>query len=198
MHICGTWFIVYATHESNYGFMQIIPVNGLIFSGLTGHLSFFHALGGWRMGGISFLILPQEGVMALTSGPGTPSWACDVLLPFSPVGKASFPRADASSNPHLPHLVPIFLAFLPSQKRLFFFLMWTIFKVFLEFTRILFLFSFLLFWLRVMWDLGFLTRDWTCTPCIRRWSHAWPCNKPFPAPNSNLTHCVFTLFKRYF
>ena len=33
-----------------------------------------------------------------------------------------------------------------------------------------FLFYFLVFWLQGMWDLSSLTRDWTHTPCIGRWS----------------------------
>ena len=47
-----------------------------------------------------------------------------------------------------------------------FFLIWTIFKVFIEFTTILFLFYILIFWPQVMWDLSFLTRDQTGTPHI--------------------------------
>ena len=43
-------------------------------------------------------------------------------------------------------------------------------KGFLEFVTILFLFYVLVFWLRVMWDLSFPTRDWTFTPCIGRLS----------------------------
>ena len=43
-------------------------------------------------------------------------------------------------------------------------------KVFLEFVTILFLFYVLVFWLRVMWDLSFPTRDWTFTPCTGRQS----------------------------
>ena len=37
--------------------------------------------------------------------------------------------------------------------------MWTIFKVFIEFVTILFLFYILVFWPQVMWDLSTLTRD---------------------------------------
>ena len=33
-----------------------------------------------------------------------------------------------------------------------------------------FLFYFLVFWLQGTWDLSSLTRDWTRTPCIGRWS----------------------------
>ena len=46
--------------------------------------------------------------------------------------------------------------------------MWTIFNVFIEFVTVLFLFYALFFSPRGMWDLSFLTRDQTCTPCIRR------------------------------
>ena len=50
------------------------------------------------------------------------------------------------------------------------FLMWTIFKVFIEFVTILLLFYVLVFWPRGMWDLSSLTRDQTCTPCLGRQS----------------------------
>ena len=59
------------------------------------------------------------------------------------------------------------------QNNLFFlkiFLMWTIFKVFIEFVKISLLFYVLFFWLRGMWDLSSPTWDWTCTPCTGRWS----------------------------
>ena len=52
----------------------------------------------------------------------------------------------------------------------YFFLMWTIFKVFIEFVTILLLFYALFFWPWGMWDPSSPTRDWTCTPCIGRWS----------------------------
>ena len=45
-----------------------------------------------------------------------------------------------------------------------FFLMWTIFKVFIEFVIISFLFCVLVFYPPGMWDLSSLTRDWTHTP----------------------------------
>ena len=63
-----------------------------------------------------------------------------------------------------------------SHKRTeFFFLdflkIWTIFKIFIEFVTILFLFyGLVFFWPRGMWDLSSLTRDQTYTPCIGRWS----------------------------
>ena len=50
------------------------------------------------------------------------------------------------------------------------FLMWTIFKVFIDFVTILLLFCVLFFWPQGMWDLSSPTRDRTCTPCIGRWS----------------------------
>ena len=46
------------------------------------------------------------------------------------------------------------------------------FKVFIGFATIMLLFSFyfLFFWPQSIWDLSSLTRDSTCTPCIRRQS----------------------------
>ena len=52
---------------------------------------------------------------------------------------------------------------------LFVFLMWTVFRVFIEFVSILFLFYALVFLAtRGTWNLSSLTRDWTHTFCIRR------------------------------
>ena len=48
----------------------------------------------------------------------------------------------------------------------FFFLMWTIFKVFIEVVTVRFLFHDLVFWPQVMWDLNSPTRNQTHTPCI--------------------------------
>ena len=49
--------------------------------------------------------------------------------------------------------------------------MWIIFKVFcIEFATTLSLFYVSFFWPQGMWDLSFLIRDWTCTPCMGRWS----------------------------
>ena len=45
-----------------------------------------------------------------------------------------------------------------------FFLMWIIFKVFIEFVAV----SFFFFWHRGIWDLSPLTRDGTCNPYIGR------------------------------
>ena len=50
-------------------------------------------------------------------------------------------------------------------KEFFFFLMWTIFKVFFEFFTGLLLFCVLGFWPQGMWDLSCPVRDRTCTPC---------------------------------
>ena len=50
------------------------------------------------------------------------------------------------------------------------FLIWTIFKAFIEFVTILLLFSVLVFWLQCMWDLCSPSRDQTHTPCAGRWS----------------------------
>ena len=54
--------------------------------------------------------------------------------------------------------------------KIFLFLMWTIFKVLTEFVTTMLLFLVLVFWLWGMWDLSFLTRDWTHTPCTGRQS----------------------------
>ena len=60
-----------------------------------------------------------------------------------------------------------------------FFLMWTIFKVFMEFVTVLFLFYVLVIWPWGIWDLSFLTRGQTLTPCIGRWSlNHWTAGKP--------------------
>ena len=50
----------------------------------------------------------------------------------------------------------------------FFFLMWTVFKVFIEFVTILLLFYVLVFRPRGIWDLSTPTRDGTLTHCIGR------------------------------
>ena len=57
--------------------------------------------------------------------------------------------------------IPIFLDF---------FFTWTIKKIFIEFVTILSLFYVLFFGMRSMWDLSFLTRGRTHTPCIGRQS----------------------------
>ena len=48
--------------------------------------------------------------------------------------------------------------------------MWTIFKVFVEFVTILFLFYGLVFWPWSIWALSIPSRDWTHTPCVGRQS----------------------------
>ena len=45
-----------------------------------------------------------------------------------------------------------------------------LFKSLLNLLQCCFCFIALVFWPRGMWDLSFLTRDWTCTPCSGRWS----------------------------
>ena len=47
------------------------------------------------------------------------------------------------------------------------FFMWTIFKVFIEFVTILLLSYVLVFWPQFMWDLSFLTRNWTHISCMK-------------------------------
>ena len=58
------------------------------------------------------------------------------------------------------------------------FLMWTIFRVFIEFVTILLLFYVLVFWPRSMWVLSSPTRDRTSIPCIGRQSlNHWTARK---------------------
>ena len=58
------------------------------------------------------------------------------------------------------------------------FLMWTIFKVFIEFVTLLLLFYVLVFWPWGMRDPSSPTRDRTCTPCTGRWSlNHWTARK---------------------
>ena len=52
--------------------------------------------------------------------------------------------------------------------KIFLFLMWTIFEVFIQLVTVLFLFPVLLFWLRGLWNLSSPTRDGICTPCLGR------------------------------
>ena len=58
-----------------------------------------------------------------------------------------------------------------TNRGFFFFSFWCgpFFKVFIEFVTILLLF-YVFFWLWGMWDLSSLTRDQTCTPCLRKQS----------------------------
>ena len=44
--------------------------------------------------------------------------------------------------------------------------MWTVFKVFIEFVKILFLFYVLVFRPQGIWDPSSLARDWTCTQAL--------------------------------
>ena len=58
------------------------------------------------------------------------------------------------------------------------------FKVFIEFVTILLLFYVLVFWPQDLKDLSSLTRDWTHTSCIGRWSlNHWDTRDvPLPRP----------------
>ena len=76
---------------------------------------------------------------------------------------------------------------------LFFFLMWTILKVFVEFVTILLLFYILVFWLQGTWDLSFPTRDWTCTPCTGRQSLNHWSAREVPAMLVHFMHCLWRL-----
>ena len=66
------------------------------------------------------------------------------------------------------------------------FLMWTIFKVFIEFVTILLLFHVLVFWPWGIWDLSSPTWDQTHTPCIgRRSLNHWTTRE--------IPHCYYWL-----
>ena len=56
------------------------------------------------------------------------------------------------------------------KKIFFFFLTWTIFKVFTEFVTIQLLLYVLVFWPESIWDLSSPARAWICTACIGRWN----------------------------
>ena len=60
------------------------------------------------------------------------------------------------------------LSVVSEARVVLFFLMWIIFKVFIEFVTISLLFYVLFFWPRGMWDLSSPTRDQTHTPCTGR------------------------------
>ena len=51
------------------------------------------------------------------------------------------------------------------------------------------------FWLHSMWDLCSLTRDWTCTPCIGRWSlnHQTTTEDPSFLRLNNIPSCDYIL-----
>ena len=78
----------------------------------------------------------------------------------------------------------IFLSFF------FFFLTWTIFKVFIEFVPNWFLLYALVFWPWVMWGLSFPTMYWTNTSYIGRWSlNHWTARE---VPQIGLLLVIFT------
>ena len=67
----------------------------------------------------------------------------------------------------------------------FFFLMWTMCKVFIEFvTTLLPFFDILVFQPQGIWDLSSQTRDQTCTPCVGRQSFNHWTTREVPHPNS--------------
>ena len=75
-----------------------------------------------------------------------------------------------------------------------FFLMWTIFKVFIEFVTILLYVLFFCPW--GMWDLSLPTRDQTLTPCTGRWSlNHWTARE---APRMSLTGLTWRCQQAWF
>ena len=77
-------------------------------------------------------------------------------------------------NVYLGHLLCLCLTSLTSSLCgpdfffLRFFLIWTVFKVFIDFVTTLASVLRFGFWLRGLWDLSSPIRDQTCTPCIGR------------------------------
>ena len=69
--------------------------------------------------------------------------------------------------------------------------MWAVFKVYVEFVKILFLFYVLAFWPPATWHLSFPTRDETHTSCIRRCSlnHGTSRNVPL-SPYKDVSHWI--------
>ena len=107
----------------------------------------------WGLISLAIRALPHDLV---TGGiPHAGSWHSHLHLPNSPCAPY------VSSLGHL------------SSFSLFFvlkiFLIWTIFKVFIDLLPHCFFFVFRFFWLRAVWDPGSLTRPWTHTPCTGRW-----------------------------
>ena len=79
-----------------------------------------------------------------------------------------------------------------------FFLMWTIFKVFIEFVTILFLVCALVFWLRGTWDLSPPNRDESHIPHIGRWSLNHCAAREVPQKFKNFIHHNPALFLNFF
>ena len=72
----------------------------------------------------------------------------------------------------------------------YFFLMWTIFKVFIEFVTILFMFYVFVWGPCGMWDLSSPTRHWIHTPCSGRQS------LKIAGPPGNFLHSFITRFTK--
>ena len=162
-----------------------------IYAFINGHSDYFHILAKINNAAvnlgiqiflqdsdfISFISMPRSGIINHQMVLFLISWGfLSCLHQFTSHQGASFLRI----FPRVP-----LLAFKPSRyemisdcifknntflfKRLFFFfLMWTIFKVLVEFVTISLPFYVLVFWPRGTWDLNSLSRDRTGTPCIRK------------------------------
>ena len=146
------------------------------------------------MGTVEWITLLEENI----------GWWCNVMLKsLRSYQVPSWPTWVSTKVPGCWRLPPS--CHLVSNSFFFFFkiciLMWTIFKVFIEFVAILFpfyisfLFSF--FWGPWgMWDLSSLTGNWTHTPCTGRWNlnHWTPgislillSSHPFPHSSTHLS-----------
>ena len=110
------------------------------------------------------IFIPELGIMtsAIKYGPIL-YWILSLLMSFP----NSLDNMQKWQNLQS-HCLTIMLSFWLFKE----FLMWTIFKAFIEFvtTLLLFLCFYFYFWLKGTWDLSSLIRDRTCTPCIGRQS----------------------------
>ena len=78
------------------------------------------------------------------------------------------------------------------------FLMWTIFKVFIEFVTASFLFYVLVFWPRDMWDLNSPTRSWTHMSCIGRHSLTHWTARDVPSRSGPRYRCFYLCVQVHF
>ena len=109
-------------------------------------------------------------------------WQLESSLHWGACSQVTFSGSTSQNPPNenIPCTIPLGIFPLPyflprSYVAVYFicflniFFMWAIFKVFIELITIILLFYVLVFCPRGMRDLSSLTRDRTCTSCIRRW-----------------------------
>ena len=113
---------------------------------------------------------PPCGARPLTEPPGESSLLTTVYFLFLLQGKQENEGNYHFLMPSLDQHITFHLCRNSGKEfcLLFFFLMWTIFTVFIEFLTILLLFYVLVFWPQGMWNLNSPTRDQTRAPCVGR------------------------------